>query len=92
MLQYQININKNGDCVTFDPPVLKAQVGDQIFWTNNDDKPHWPGLPDDKEFFMTNQIAQGSTSSIFSPGAPDTLDYVCSLHPDAEEKGTIVVT
>ena len=69
---------------------LDAKTGDQIFWTNNDDEAHWPGLPDDDTFFMPNQIAPGSTSSIFAPGLAETLNYVCSLHPD--ETGTIEVT
>ena len=89
-IQRQININKNGDTVTFDPPDLAANAGDQIFWTNNDDTAHWPGLSDNQTFFMPNQIAPGSTSSIFAPSRPDTFDYVCSLH--AGETGKITVT
>lgn len=89
-IQRQIHINRNGNSVTFDPSELDAKTGDQIFWTNNDDEAHWPGLPENDAFFMPNQIAPGGTSSIFSPGGPDTLDYVCSLHPD--ETGTITVT
>ena len=96
-LQLQIKINRDGDNVTFDPPVLNAKKGDQIFWTNNDKEAHWPGLPeegalpDEPKFFMPNQIAPGGTSSVFSPGrAPETFNYACSLHPD--EKGKIIVT
>ena len=89
-LQRQIKINRDGGNVTFDPSELNAKAGDQIFWTNNDDEAHWPGLPDDDSFFMPNQIAPGGTSSIFSPGRPDVFDYVCSIHPD--ETGTITVT
>ena len=96
-LKLQININKKDDCVEFVPSKLDAKTGDQIFWTNNDDKPHWPGLPDEGEdkprndtFFMPNQIAPGGTSDIFTPGAATTNNYACSIHPD--EKGTIKVT
>lgn len=88
-LQLQIKINKNGNSVTFDPLVLNASPGDQIFWTNNDDEAHWPGLPGNNTFFMPNQIAPGGTSSIFSPSATATYDYVCSLHPG--ETGTITI-
>jgi plastocyanin len=93
--------------VSFDPSTLNVEVGDQIFWTNNDSQPHWPGLKNpadgsiDTTFFMPNQIAEvsdlgPSSSSIFSPGATGTLQYVCSLHCEAgqpcSEEGTIVVT
>ncbi len=89
-LQRQIRIKKDGNTVTFDPSELDAKTGDQIFWTNNDDEAHWPGMPDDDTFFMPNQIAPGSSSSIFAPGLAETLNYVCSIHPD--ETGTIKVT
>jgi plastocyanin len=92
--------------VSFDPSPLDAQVGDQIFWTNNDSEPHWPGLKNedgsiDETFFMPYQIAGASdmgpsSSPTFSPGVAATLEYVCSLHCEAgqpcNEAGTIVVT
>ncbi len=84
--------------VRFDPSPLDVEVGDQIFWTNNDAQPHWPGLkkPDgsiDETFFMENQIAGGDSSATFAPGVAETLVYVCSLHrePPCSEAGTIVV-
>ena len=89
-IQRQIKINKNGNSVTFDPPVLNAHTGDQIFWTNNDNEAHWPGLSDDEKFFIPNQIAPKNPSSIFTPGRAQELDYVCSIHPG--ETGRIVVT
>jgi plastocyanin len=93
-----ININTNKPqppLIRFDPNLLaQAAPGDQIFWANNDDAAHWPGLlnPDgsiNETFFIPNQIAPHSTSDAFSPGASGTLNYACSLHPD--EKGTIQV-
>jgi plastocyanin len=87
--------------VSFDPSPLDVEVGDQVFWTNNDSQPHWPGLknPDgsiDKTFFMENQIAPDSSSPTFSPGVAGTLEYVCSLHCEVgqpcSEEGTIEVT
>lgn len=93
----QININKSGGVVSFDPPTLNANILDQIFWTNNDkDQAHWPGLLNNDgtintTFFMPNQIApNGDTSPIFSPSNPATYSYACSLHPN--EKGTITIT
>jgi plastocyanin len=101
--QMQININKgvNSPTVTFNPTLLEVKAGDQIFWTNNDSQPHWPGLKKqdgsiDKEFFMPNQIAADSSSDTFSPGAAEMLIYVCSLHCQpgisCDEAGAIVVT
>ncbi len=106
--QMQININSGdpGGPAKFDPSPLNVQVGDQIFWTNNDCRPHWPGRKNqdgsiDKSFFMPYQIAAvsdmgPSSSPIFSPGVKETLVYVCSIHCTAgqpcDESGTIVVT
>ena len=98
-IQLKININKNtqpSPLVTFDPNPLAASARDQIFWTNHDGVPHWPGLlnPDNTintTFFMPNQIAQnGDTSPSFSPSSAMTLKYACSIHPN--EQGTINVT
>jgi plastocyanin len=94
--QSQINITKESGVVTFNPAALTATARDQIFWTNNDDVAHWPGLLNtdgtiNTTFFMPNQIAgNGDTSAIFTPSTPFTYQYVCSLHPN--EKGSIVVS
>lgn len=106
--QMQININSgvSPPTVTFDPSPLAVKVGDQIFWTNNDSQPHWPGLKKqdgsiDNTFFMPYQIAgasdTGSSSSpTFSPGAAETLVYLCSIHcqpgESCSEAGVIEVT
>jgi len=90
--------------VTFDPNPLAASARDQIFWTNIDNVPHWPGLllsADGKTinptFFMPNQIAQnGDSSAVFSPAVGATLNYACSLHKNEQgvyyEQGVINVT
>jgi plastocyanin len=94
--QLQIKITKVAAVVTFSPNPQPAVAMDQIFWTNNDDTPHWPGLLNgdgtiNTTFFMPNQIAgNGDTSPIFAPSTAITYQYVCSLHPN--EKGTIVVS
>ena len=94
-VQRQIKITRNGGTVTYEPANLNANPLDQIFWTNLDSEPHWPGLNEGgtitEDFFMPNQIAPGSSSSIFSPAQAETFDYVCSLHPK-EAGGTITVT
>jgi plastocyanin len=94
--QSQIKITRSSAVVTFSPNPLAAVARDQIFWTNDDNTPHWPGLLNsdgtiNTTFFMPNQIAgNGDTSAIFTPSTPTTYQYVCSLHPD--EKGSIVVS
>ena len=65
------------------------QIGDQIFWSNEDTVPHFPTPVDQKFVFMANQVAAKSTSSAFVPNANGTIKYVCSLHNG--ESGTIVV-
>jgi len=96
-LKIDINPNPGGNPrVKFDPDPLQANTLDQIFWTNNDSQPHWPGLLKDggtidNTFFMNNQIApNGDRSSSFSASRPVTYQYVCSLHTN--ERGTIQVT
>jgi plastocyanin len=97
IVQREITINKSGTGIQFDPDPLQANTRDQIFWSNNDDKPHWPGLADDTgkvinpTFFMPNQIAgNGDVSAIFTTNATDTTyPYACSLHPN--ETGTIKI-
>jgi plastocyanin len=101
-VQRQININTNTGVaspgVIFDPSPLAANTRDQIFWTNNDTKPHWPGLLNadgtiNTTFFMPNQIAEdGDTSPIFSPGNATTFTYKCSIAGHDNETGTITVT
>ncbi len=87
--------------VSFEPSSLSVQVGDQIFWTNNDSEAHWPGLKNadgsiNDTFFMQYRIAADSSSDTFSPGVAGTLQYVCSLHcqpgQPCSESGTILVT
>lgn len=85
--------------VSFDPSLLAVNIGDQIFWTNNDSQPHWPGLKNedgsiDDTFFMPYQIAGDDTSPTFSPGVAGRLEYVCSIHrdPPCSEAGAIEVT
>ena len=89
-VQHQIIIKRECENVVFDPSILNASVGLQIFWANEDEQPHWPGLPDNNSFFIPNQIAPSSQSSIFSPGGADTYDCVCPLRPGAT--GKIVVS
>ena len=104
-IQLKISINRpSSSKLTFTPNPLAASARDQIFWTNNDSVPHWPGLllSDDGKtinptFFIPNQIAQnGDSSAIFCPTVAGTLKYACSLHKNAQgvyfEQGVINVT
>ena len=84
--------------VTFDPNPLEVLQGDQIFWTNEDTKPHRLGRKTntgvDDSFFMGHPIASdGDTSSTFSPMVAGDLIYVCTLGAGHEnETGTIKVS
>lgn len=72
-----------------DPSQVQAQIGDQVFWRNDDTVPHFPTPVGRTYAFMSHQIAPRSTSSAFAPGAKGTITYCCALHPN--ETGTIVV-
>ena len=98
-LQRRISVDPSPPEVSFDPSSLPVEPGDQIFWTNNDSQPHWPGLKRedgsiDETFFMEYQIAGDDSSATFSPGVAGTLQYVCSIHrdPPCSEAGAIEVT
>ena len=91
---WRINITKNpksgGPAIfTFEQIPPQVQVGDQVFWSNQDTVPHWPATADNPTEFMSNQIAATSTSPGFSPNAAGTISYICSLHKG--ESGTIQV-
>ena len=85
---WTITIPKSSGLASFDPPTQNMQVGDQIFWRNDDTKAHYPH-PNADFVFMANQIAPNSTSPGFAPGTPGTITYHCCLHPG--ETGTIEV-
>src|SRR5688572_27703836 len=91
---WQININKSPGKTpgyAYDPnPLSQVTTGDQIIWSNKDDKPHWPGITGNKYYFMANQIAPNSPSTAFVPGVPGVLTYIDSLDPSGSA-GTIVV-
>ena len=90
---WQININKTtGTGFAYEPSTLTdVAVNDQIIWTNNDDKPHWPGIPGNNTYFMANQIVPDSSSDTFIPGVTGTVSYIDSLNPTAPG-GKIVVS
>ena len=75
----------------YTPNTLSVALGDQVFWTNNDDVPHWPGAPGNPAYFMANQIAPNSPSTTFVPGATGTLSFSDSL-ANNDPGGTIDVS
>jgi plastocyanin len=90
---WRINITKNpkkGKPAIFSfEETPQVAVGDAIFWSNQDTVAHWPGLPNNDTVFIPNKIARNSTSQVYTPGQPGTINYVCSLHPN--ETGVIQV-
>ena len=83
---WRITINKSGNGYTYDPnPLTQIEAGDEVIWTNNDDKPHWPGLSSNgtinQTYFMPYQIAPHAPSTTFVPSAAGTLQYIDSLDP-----------
>ena len=97
---WKISIYKSGGGYMYDPADLKqVRVGDQIIWSNKDDRPHWPGrviqtadgeTTIDNTYFMAHQIAPHSPSDPFVPTAGN-LTYVDSLDPNGPT-GTIEVS
>ena len=100
-MTWQISINPNpaaiaGVTFVFEPnPLADVRVGDQIFWTNNTDQPHWPGIVNYPTYFMPNQIAPNSSSPAFVPDpsvSGQTLTYVDTLPNATGPTATIVIS
>jgi plastocyanin len=90
---WRINITKNPKkgkpaIFTFEE-TPEVEVGDAVFWSNQDKVAHWPALVEQDDAFMPNQIAPKSTSPIFTPNVTGTITYICALHKD--EGGVIDV-
>ena len=103
---WQINIYPNpggpaGQTIRFDPNPLPdpkssntVSVGDQIFWTNNDNVPHWPGIVNYPTVFMPRAIGPGETSPAFVPDASfsgQTVAYTDTTLPNSPT-GAIVIS
>ena len=79
---WQINIDKKGTGFVYEPNPLKdVAAGDQIIWTNNDDKTHHPSL-------LPHPIPPGSSSDTYV--ASKTVTYKDTLH--AGPTGSITVS
>lgn len=104
---WQININPNpsgiaGATFTFTPNPLPdpkssntVGVGDQIFWTNNDTVPHWPGIVNYTSVFMPRPIGPGETSPAFVPDASfsgQTVAYVDTLAASGPTASIVIST
>jgi plastocyanin len=73
----------------FNPPAIRAAVGQQVTWTQEDQAPHNVTSVSGPPFTSSGTLAKlGSTFSIRLT-EPGTIHYVCTLHPWM--KATIVV-
>lgn len=95
-----ITINKTKRGYAYTPASLgSVAIADEIVFTNNDDRPHWPGLldttgkaPSPTTYFMKYQIAPHSSSTTWIPGVNGTVTYADSLdETPSRPTGTIVV-
>ena len=79
-MQWEIKIKSIPGGFTYDPLNLDGvEVGDEVFWRNDDNQAHWPGVVNYPYYFMPNQIAPGSTSNAWVPDASvvdQTISYV----------------
>lgn len=71
----------------YSPAPMTAAVGDTVTWVNTGVAPHSVTAYDGS--FDSGIMLTGATWS-FTPTAPGTYDYYCTLHPDM--KATLVVT
>lgn len=100
---WQINIDKHpgGSGYVYTPSILTGvAIADEVHFTNNDDKPHFPGLVDvtgvagsPTTYFMAFQVAPQSSSTAWVPGVNGTVNYADSLDTSSSRPvGMIVVS
>jgi plastocyanin len=73
----------------FSPTAIRAKVGQQVVWTNNDAAPHNVTYVSGPSFNSSRNLTRGKHFSI-RLDQPGTIHYVCTLHPWM--KATIVVS
>jgi len=95
---WRINIDKTPAGYAYNRnPLNQVAVGDEIIWTNNDDRPHWPALLADnvvnQTYFMPYQIPPGTSSTTFVANDTGTFTYVDALDQTRPRlQGSIIVT
>jgi plastocyanin len=99
---YQIAINKTAigsTAYSYSPSAQSVVVGGKVSWMNNDDVPHWPGIPGYNNYFMDAPIPPGTSSLDQAAWVADpntvnqTLTYSDSLDTSkTPPTGTISVT
>jgi plastocyanin len=63
----------------FAPKAVKAKVGEEITWTNNDAAAHTVTAKSGGEL-DSGTLAQGASFS-FTPQKAGTIEYFCAIHP-----------
>jgi plastocyanin len=71
----------------FHPARADVKVGQKVTWTNDDTVDHNVTAKSGAKF-MSKAFAGGASYS-YTPRAPGTISYVCTLHPGMD--GTLVV-
>ena len=98
---WQIRIEKSASSAgyLYSPTIIPdVSIGDQVIFTNNDDRPHFPGLlagpagPANPTYFMAYQVPGGASSNACVPSMPGTFRYADSLDTrSARPVGSVVV-
>jgi plastocyanin len=74
--------------IAYAPGEVEVRVGQTVTWTNNDEVMHDVIATSGAEF-ESELFGQGGTYS-FTPTAPGTIEYVCSVHPSMKATITVV--
>jgi len=88
------SLKDSTEVMYFEPRIVKILSGMSITWMNRDTKTHilTSGNADSllpTEFFHTNDIGRGKSTTIKIESNQPAIPYYCSLHP--AERGLIVV-
>ncbi|MEA2719500.1 MAG: Cupredoxin-like domain [Candidatus Eremiobacteraeota bacterium] len=74
----------------FAPSPANVNAGDDVFWDNEDSKPHWPTPAGAAKDYWLDEPIQPHQPSDGISMETGTFTYVCSLH--SGETGTIVAS
>lgn len=66
--------------IAYNPPVIRAKVGDTVTWTNRDDAPHNVTYAAGPRFNSSATFTQGVSWTLVLR-KPGVIHYLCTIHP-----------
>ncbi|MGZ4287237.1 MAG: cupredoxin domain-containing protein [Solirubrobacteraceae bacterium] len=67
--------------LAFNPPAVRAKVGQTVIWTNEDNAPHNVTYVSGPRFRSSRPKLRPGARFSLTLDHPGTIDYYCSIHP-----------